>query len=271
MIPSNPLRVVLTTSNEEGRIRNVLCYYLRFFSAIELVDNDSVDQTIEIAKEFQGVNVHRKRNSGTIENTKWFRWLLTTFPASHYLLLSCSEVLSPDFIEMIPMLIQNNVDLFYVNRRSFTDNIDTSMIFGGLPVILGLKQFSHETCRFFSARCVQEEQILIHDNFKSFRSRYHTVISMKPELAITHLRIGDTYKLLTKILAYSREEAQAYRLSNPLFRLLRGICRELLVLLFIMIRLKSSHLVVTELLARVVMHLQIYLLYNDISRVRSSQ
>jgi hypothetical protein len=175
-------------------------------------------------------------------------------------MLSCSETISPKFIAKISDWISCGYQLVYVHRESRTDSVDTSLVFAPLRVLLGLDKFVHPVCRLFSAYSVYGNEIRIHDNFNSFKDGYSHLIELSPEYSLLHSRSSDKQALFAKILAYSKVESTLYSRKEAFKVLCRGLTREIAALLIITIRMKSSPIIINELLARIVMHIQIFVL-----------
>jgi len=264
--------LVLPVFNEEARIVSTLEYYSYLEKKIYIIDNFSTDNTIKLANNFN-VEVLKYANSGTIETPEWTLWLLNALNYQYFLFLSCSEELSGNALSSISSLVQKKIELCYWRRISFTNN-EESLIFDSLTDLLTFRRSGQYTCRFASRIALKDNylKIKIHDNFKSFR-KYCLYIedSNHPNL-IKHCRPATDFNVLKKLLYYAKAESadalssrsRTFFVSN--FYLIRCM-RELLymILLFLSFRLTQTR--ANELLARIILHLQIYILItrNNIS------
>lgn len=263
MIPES-CAVILPTFNEAARIDAALSYYKAFSRIIYIVDNYSTDKTLDLARNYP-VKILQYRNNGSTESPAWFQWLLQAVPSEFYLFLSCSERITTDALASIPSLIHSRVDLCYWPRISLTGNSE-SLIYGPIFSFFGWQKYDDFTCRLASSKALRDnlDDIHIHDNFRSFREKTKFVEIARKSHLIQHLRPVTNAQVLQKLLNYAIVDARQSiasqaRSSQPVIYLLRVI-RELLVLVILLLSFRLSSIRANELLARIVLHLQTYIL-----------
>jgi len=248
---------VLPVCNEETRLLEVLTYYRPYFTNILVVDNHSTDNTSSICSKFNNISYVLHRNSGTTECPQWRDWLVSCFPSSYYLFLSCSERLSHAFLERLPYYIDEQTDIVYINRFNKTGSFDTSFIFSDLITAAGFRSYTHKVCRFVSYRAYSSIPIIIHDNFGSSSHMYDTHVDLSDAHAITYIREINPEKIFLKHMNYAKMESVHIR--KPLQHLIYWITREIIFLLIAIARFKLNQVIINELLIRVIMHIQIYI------------
>jgi len=251
--------VILPTSNEEDRVKNVLDYYGFLENAIYVIDNNSNDSTVSIVQACHGVELYSKSNPGTTECEEWFFWLTNTILAEYYLFLSCSERLSCAYFKRLRSLIDDRCDLYYTNRISYTGNYE-SILFNGYKGIFN-PAMRPIVCRFIKRDVLiaNYKNILIHDNFKSFAPYYNQIVDKDPDCAVIHLRPYPDLRELKKLVDYALVESRS--LSGSYLRYAaKNILSELFIsaILFAMGRLKFPDNI--NIVSRIAMHLNVYVL-----------
>jgi len=253
---STGFAAILPVFNEEDRIVSTLTYYSSFFKVIYVIDNFSSDSTILRASSFPCVRILRKKNTGTPETTEWFDWLINTIDYDYYLFLSCSETLSLGYVRNIQNVIDQRIDLFYVNRISYTAG-SPSMIFGDLPSIIGIKPYFDPTCRLARRLSLIGQQIKIHDNFATFKEQLQTVTYHSTDIFMVHER---QLSSINKIVDYASCEAQAKNFDYPTLEVIKDLSRNIIVIGILVIRLKLSRVRMHELCMRMYLHLSVYMI-----------
>lgn len=252
---------ILPVYNEESRIRDTINYYTAAFSRILVIDNYSTDDTLLIASRYPNVDICQKQNNGTIETQEWHDWLICAHPSAYYLHLSCSERLSPKFLSKLTGFCAESIDLVYTNRISLTGIYDTSYVYSNLlRAVLGLPAI-HEVCRFSSINAIKAAPITIHANFGPARSHVNSASFLDKELAIIHYRDPDLISTFNKHLAYAKHNSTF--ISHPNYYLIKWTIREIAFVIIAFLYCKLSWGILRELFARIVMHIQIYLLAQE--------
>jgi len=257
--------LVLHTFNEEKRIVKTLDYYSKLNKKIYLIDNNSTDKTVELASHYD-VEIIFHPNSGTTESSEWVSWLLDELPSEYYLFLSCSEEISYHALFSIDSLIKHKIDLCYWRRISYTHN-QVSLIFDSFYDLLTFRKKGQYTCRFASQRSLRDNHlnIKIHDNFRLFRDRCSFIEDASPGNCIKHYRPPTDFYVFKKLLCYAKTESDnvssisknnQMQANLYLFRCVR----ELLYLVVLIFSFRLTQIRANELFARIVLHLQIYIL-----------
>jgi glycosyltransferase involved in cell wall biosynthesis len=248
---------ILPVYNEQARLSDTIEYYSQYLRKILVIDNYSTDDTLIIASGYPNVDICQKQNNGTTETQEWHDWLTSTFPSRYYLHLSCSERLSQKFLTSLSSFCLDSLDLVFTNRISFTGIYDTSLVYSKLSrAILGLPSI-HEVCRFCSFNAIKVAPISIHSNFGPAKSLVRSSSFSDKRLAIIHHRDSDLTNIFKKHLDYARNTATT--IHKPNHFLIKWISRELVFIFVALAHRKLSWGIFRELLARIVMHIQIYL------------
>ena len=257
--------LILPAFNEEARIVQTLTYYSFLSKKIYIIDNHSTDKTLELASNFD-VEVITHANSGTIESPEWTLWLLNKLQYQYFLFLSCSEEISHDALYSIKSLVKRKIELCYWRRISYTHK-NKSLIFDPLIDLLPFQEKGKYPCRFASGRVLRDYylNIKIHDNFHCFRHYCSFIEDPNKGNCIKHYRPSTDFNVLKKLLYYAKAESNEALLSpttNNLtanFYLIRCV-RELFYLVVLFLSFRLTQVRANELFARIILHLQIYIL-----------
>lgn len=127
-----PLTVLLTTRNEEVNIERSLQSVHGFADQVFVIDSESEDRTVEIARRYTDEVLNLPYEHGRI--IPWiFQWGLDNLPIRNewILILEADQALTPELrAEMAALLARTNLreDGFYIRRRQ---------IFRGKPIRFG--------------------------------------------------------------------------------------------------------------------------------------
>lgn len=122
-----PISLCVTTYNSEGRLKTLIERCRPFVSEVLVVDQKSTDGTAEDAKELADVFCSRRRKGAADPDRNWLFGL-----AKHpwVLYLDDDEYLSDKLIKVLPEILKDNIDIYWLKTTNLVDGIDIKDILG---------------------------------------------------------------------------------------------------------------------------------------------
>lgn len=125
-----PISLCMIVRNSGKRLAEVINKHKDLVSEVLVLDQDSEDETGEIATKMADVYVKR-RNKGFCEPDRNYLFSLAKQP--YILNLDDDEELSPEAVEVLERLIKSRGDIFFFRRQNLVDGIDIQEIMGDDP------------------------------------------------------------------------------------------------------------------------------------------
>ncbi len=265
---AQPVVAILPVFNEESRIKNTLVYYSSSLTCpLYIVDSYSSDQTVSICSDFAelfplGLSVLYRKNNGTTETQEWIDWLLHELSYEFFIFLSCSEVLSPQCLDLYASSVDLGYDLVYVHRRSFFLGGDISQVYSRPKDIVRGKKSYFPLCRFASRRALSSIPTFIHDNWLSSARFVNTLFSHDETCFACHYKNSDLTANLIKHISYAKNDAEK---NSDLRKSFIRIIREILYIVFFAITFRLKPHLLIDLLMRVGYHINVitFLVFNS--------
>jgi len=125
-----PISLCITTRNSEGRLKTLIERCRPFVSEVLVVDQKSTDGTAEDAKELADVFCSRRCKGAADPDRNWLFGLVSN---PWILYLDDDEYLSDELIEILPDLLKDRVDVYWLKTRNLVDQVDIKKILGDDP------------------------------------------------------------------------------------------------------------------------------------------
>jgi len=268
------LAAVLPIFNEQSRIVKTLTYYAsRLTCPLYIVDAGSSDQTLAICNDFTkiytcGLFILHHKNSGTTESQEWIDWLLGEMPHNYFIFFSCSELISPQSLELFSRSISLGHDLVYVNRKSFSLGRDVSAVYSK-PIDIAFGKYSYfPLCRFASRHALSSIPTYIHDNWLSSARSVNAYFAYDKSCFVSHYKNPDLTANLLKHISYAKEDAEK---CPRLFIVVLRVFREIAYILYFALTFRLNANLLLELLMRLGYHanMAIFIIFNAYLRDKS--
>jgi glycosyltransferase involved in cell wall biosynthesis len=245
--------MILPVYNEESRIGRVIEYY-KPFARLIVIDNFSTDKTWKIVQEL-GVELVQYKNPGTIQTPEFFQFVATLFETDYYILLSCSEFIPLQLLDLFNKIAQEHkYDVVSCVRVSYTCG-ELIPLWGGR-----LKGTDARVERFYNKHALNLDKVVIHGHFIPMSNDRLLKLPRDKRYIVTHLRDSDAKSLIKKSLDYSFVEANhRFRNNTPLkiWKLMILFLKE--ILRFLQLPLSKWNMIaLREIWARMIMHSIIY-------------
>ena len=245
--------MILPVYNEEARVRRVIEYY-RPFARLMVIDNFSTDKTRQIVQEL-GIELFQFKNPGTVQTPEFFRFVATLLETDYYVLLSCSEFISEQLLNLFDQIAyQRTYDVVSCVRDSYTCG-ELIPLWGGR-----FKGTDARIERFFNKHALNLDKVVIHRHFVPMSNDRLLNLPRDERYIVKHLRDSDAKSLLIKSIDYSFVEAhQRFRTNSSItfWKLMILFVKEMLRF-FQLPFSKWNMIALREIWARIVMHSIIY-------------
>ncbi len=199
-----PVTVLIPAKNEEVNLPACLTSLQRA-DEIFLVDSQSTDKTVEIAKMY-GANVVQFSFNGRWPKKKNWSLENLTFRNEWVLIVDCDERITPELWEEIAQVIQNEEYAgYYLNRRVYF--LGTWIRHGGKYPDWNLRLFKHKQGRY--------ENLNTEDIANTGDNEVHEHVILQGKVGylkndMIHEDFRDIYHWLERHNRYSNWEARVY-------------------------------------------------------------
>lgn len=241
--------MILPVYNEEARVRRVIEYYKPIAHLI-VIDNFSTDKTRQIVEKL-GIEVVSYKNPGTIQTPEFCRFVATLFETDYYALLSCSEFIPEQLLELFNNIAQQRTyDVVSCVRDSYTCG-DFIPLWGGR-----FKGTDATIERFYNKHALNLDKVVIHGHFIPMSNDRLLKLPRDKRYIVIHLRDSDAKSLVKKSLDYAIVEAQHRIWKNTPITIMRLILLYLKeILRFLQLPLSKWNMIaLREIWARMIMH-----------------
>jgi len=207
--------VGIASYNEEGVIEDVIMSALQISNEIILIDNNSIDDTIKIAKKYQEVKVVTHSINQT-EYKDRIKLIINNVSDKnkHILHLNCSERIDESLVNKLSLVDFDSYDAISVYRKALTDGYPTHPyhLLYLIRSILG----RHKTYRIVRGSEWSEKKCRIHGEWQpksnQRKKRFNLPVTYS---GIKVYRDGDISLNERKHITYSECDAASYvRCSN---------------------------------------------------------
>ena len=125
-----PITLCVITRNSEGAIGPMLKKHRDFIKEILVVDQDSTDNTRAEAEEVADM-VFTRKAKGTADPDR--NWLFSIAQNPWVLYLDDDEYLDEELIKILPELLDDGIDIYWLKTRKLVDGVDIKEILGEDP------------------------------------------------------------------------------------------------------------------------------------------
>lgn len=122
-----PISLCVITRNSSDRIKNMLLRHREFIDEILVIDQESTDNTYKEAWEVADL-VIKKRCKGASDPDR--NWLYALAKNPWVLYLDDDEYLDAELIRVLPELVKDKPDIYWLKERNLVDGIDIADIYG---------------------------------------------------------------------------------------------------------------------------------------------
>lgn len=125
-----PITLCVVTRNSADRIGSMLEKHAGIVSEILVVVQESTDNTLTIAEKY-ATFVFKRRGKGAADPDR--NWLFSMSNNPWVLYLDDDEYLPLDTIKALPELINDNIEVYWLNTTNLVDGVDIKEILGDDP------------------------------------------------------------------------------------------------------------------------------------------
>ena len=125
-----PISLCVVTSNSADRIGQMLEKHKGIVSEILVVVQNSKDDTFKIAQKYADF-VFKKTNKGAADPDRNWLFSIARFPWVLY--LDDDEYLPSETVQVLPELLNANVDIYWLKTKNIVDGVDIKSILGDDP------------------------------------------------------------------------------------------------------------------------------------------
>jgi glycosyltransferase involved in cell wall biosynthesis len=125
-----PITLCVVTHNSADRLEEMVNKHKGVVSEVLIAVQDSTDGTFEIAEKVADV-VYRRTRKGTSDPDR--NWLFSQASNPWVLYLDDDEYLDESLIIDLKSLIEDNIDIYWLNTKNLVDGVDVEAILGEDP------------------------------------------------------------------------------------------------------------------------------------------
>ena len=240
---------VIQTYNEEQRIGHILDYY-KAFGKVIVIDNYSIDDTLEITKQ-KNVEFHQKKNNGSTQTFEWRKWFIGTFGEVMVINCSCSEYIPKKTILEISRQLISGRAIVETQVISITDGVELNL----------WNSKSRYIQRGLNYQKIDISAVKIHHPYNPKVAYKNEQVRLdSKEFRIYHLRNTNFKSECIKILEYATIEAKLYT-GKSRVELVCHLIKNLLIESKVLFRFKNLvyfRISIPQILLRMIMHYTIF-------------